>query len=239
MDRRDFLKLAACVALLPPLPANGSSKIAFTFDDPSTNSSANLTWQQLNQCLLTALAQHQLSAALFVCGKRVDSPAGRELVASWNDASHLVGNHSYSHLYFPNTPLSDFEADAVKNEPLIRDYSHFARLYRYPFFEEGDTAAKRDGMRAFLASHGYRIGRATIDASDWAIDARLAKRAAASPAADLTPYRDFYLQHIWERATYYDSLAWRLSLSPVRHTLLLHHNALNALFFSDLVVMFQ
>ena len=93
-------------------------------------------------------------------------------------------------------------------------------------------------MRSFLQAHGYRIGRATMDASDWAIDARMAKKANV-PQADLTGYRDFFLEHIWQRAQYYDSLASRLRLVPVRHTLLLHHNALNALFLSDLIAMFR
>jgi hypothetical protein len=41
--------------------------------------------------------------------------------------------------------LAEFEADALKNEALIRRYSHFKRLFRYPYFEEGDTVEKRDG----------------------------------------------------------------------------------------------
>ncbi len=112
-------------------------------------------------------------------------------------------------------------------------------MFRYPFFKEGDTAEKRDGMRTFLHEHGYRIGRATIDASDWAIDDRLQRRAAAQPGADLTGYRDFFLQHIWERAQYYDSLALRVLGRPVRHTVLLHHRALNALFLGDLIDRFR
>jgi len=63
--------------------------------------------------------------------------------------------------------LTEFEADTLKNEALIRDYSRFVRLFRFPFFKEGDTAEKRDGMRSFLQQYGYRSGRATIDASDW------------------------------------------------------------------------
>jgi peptidoglycan-N-acetylglucosamine deacetylase len=105
-------------------------------------------------------------------------------------------------------------------------------------FKEGDTLEKRDGMRSFLRQHGYRIGRATIDASDWAIDERLQVRAKDHPGADLRAYRDFYLQHIGERAQFYNSLSLRVLGRPVRHTLLLHHNALNALFLDDLIGMF-
>jgi peptidoglycan/xylan/chitin deacetylase (PgdA/CDA1 family) len=242
MDRRKFLQITAATALLAgvPLARAGGDKpeIAFTFDGPKLDGGAGLNWQQINRGILAALDRHKTTAALFVCGKRVDSAEGRELVSAWDRAGHMIGNHSYSHLYFHNTPLAEFAADALKCEPLIRDYGHFARLFRYPFFKEGDTAEKRDGMRAFLKEHGYRIGRATIDASDWAIDARLNKRVAADPKADLAPYRDFYLGHIWERAQFYDSLARRAVGRPVRHTVLLHHSALNAMFLGYLIAMF-
>jgi hypothetical protein len=94
-------------------------------------------------------------------------------------------------------------------------------------------------MYAFLKERGYRVGRATIDASDWAINARLESRMKKDPKADLSGYRAFFLQHIWERAQFYDSLSRRVATEPVRHTLLLHHNTLNALFFDGLVAMFS
>jgi peptidoglycan/xylan/chitin deacetylase (PgdA/CDA1 family) len=169
-------------------------EIAFTFDDPTTDGGAGLTWAELNDRMLATLASHNLKSILFVCGKRVDSDPGHQLISAWDRAGHLISNHSYSHLNFNSSTddgskkvtLAEFEADALKNEPLIRNYQHFDRMFRYPFFKEGDTVEKRDGMRAFLQQHGYRIGRTTIDASDWAIDARLQKRAAAQPHADLS-----------------------------------------------------
>jgi len=224
-----------------------SPEIAFTFDDPKTDGDGGLTWQEVNDRMLSTLAQQKVKAILFVCGKRVDSAAGADLIADWDGAGHLIGNHSYSHLNFNDSPdasnaggvtLAQFESDALKNEPLIHGCRNFRRLFRYPFFKEGDTAQKRDGMRSFLQEHGYRIGRATIDASDWAINARMAKKANTAHA-DRTGYRDFFLEHIWQRAQYYDSLASRLLSAPVRHTVLLHHNALNAFFLGNLMATFR
>jgi peptidoglycan/xylan/chitin deacetylase (PgdA/CDA1 family) len=251
MNRRQFLRYSAITATLAGIPmaaADAATEIAFTFDDPTTDGSANLAWQEINQRMLAALASNQLKSILFVCGKRVDSESGRQLISTWDQAGHLIGNHSYSHPNFnasadsggfKKVTLSAFEADALKNEPLIRGYRHFTRLFRFPYFKEGDTVEKRDGMRAFLQEHGYRIGRATIDASDWAIDARLRKRLDAQPGAVLTGYRDCFLQHIWERAQFYDSLAQRVLGRPVRHTVLLHHNALNAMFLDHLISLFR
>ncbi|HEX4486761.1 MAG TPA: polysaccharide deacetylase family protein [Terriglobales bacterium] len=237
MNRRKFVKLATAAPMLciPSLWAtNAPKEIAFTFDDPKTDTVANLPCQEINQRMLATLDKRKLKAVLYVVGKRIDSPEGKQIVSSWDRAGHDIGNHSYSHFNFNgDTTLAEFEADFTRNEPLIRDYEHFVPLFRFPFFKEGNTAGKRDGMRAFLKQHGYRSGRATIDASDWAIDDRLNARKK-----EPTAYRDFYLQHIWERAQFYDSLAQRLLNRPVRHTVLLHHSALNALFLDDVIAMF-
>jgi peptidoglycan-N-acetylglucosamine deacetylase len=245
MRRREFLRSLAAAAVVgvarPVLGEEPGPQIALTFDDPTTDGGAGLTWQQVNDKLLAALDRAKVKAALFVTGKRLDSEDGRRLVAQWNDAGHLIGNHSYSHLFFDSSKLtlSDFEADLLKNEPLVERYSNFQKLFRFPYFKEGNTKEKRDGMRLFLKEHGYKIGRATVDASDWAIDARMRKRYEKQRDADLGPYRDFYLQHIADRSHYYDSLAKRaLGRSPA-HTVLLHHSPMNAMFLPDLIAQFK
>jgi peptidoglycan-N-acetylglucosamine deacetylase len=248
LERRQLLKLAGALApwaILPgvagaPASAAGSEarpEVAFTFDDPKTQSGTPLPAQEVNERICAALAKHRVKAVLFVCGMRVDSQEGRELVTAWDNAGHLVANHSYSHLNLDKVTLEQFQADLAKNEPLIASCRHLTRLFRYPFFKEGDTAGKRDGMRAFLTQHGYRVGRATIDASDWAISARLENRLNGR-AIDTSGYGSFFLQHIWERTQYYHSLAQQVLARPVRHTVALHHNVLNALFLDDLIAMF-
>lgn len=196
---------------------------------------------ELNERILSHLRKAHVKAALFVCGMRVDNSDGRALLKAWNDAGHVIGNHSYSHLYLHSSKvtLQEFEDDITKGETVVCDLSRFQKLFRFPFFKEGNTVEKREGVRQFLRERGYRMGRATIDASDWAIDGRLMKRVAAEPKADLTPYRDFYLAHIWERAEFYDGLSVRVLGSRPRHTILLHHSLLNALFLGDLLQMFK
>ena len=94
-------------------------------------------------------------------------------------------------------------------------------------------------MRAFLRDHGYRNGAVTIDASDWYYDRRLRARLEVESGFDVSRFREPYLEHIWDRATYYRGLALRVLARPVRHTLLLHFNLLNALFLGDLLLMFK
>lgn len=213
--------------------------VSITMDDPHVQKLPLFSSKERNQKILDALTRHKLQALLFVCGKRIDNPEGKELLKTWDKAGHLIGNHSYSHLYFPGTDLAKFIEDAFAVEQLISGLRNFVKIFRFPFLKEGDTKEKRDAMRAELHKRGYKLGHVTIDASDWSIENRLIKKLKHDPKADLRPYRDFYLKHIWERTLYYNDLAQKVYGHKIDHTLLIHHTLLNALFLNDLLEMFQ
>jgi peptidoglycan/xylan/chitin deacetylase (PgdA/CDA1 family) len=190
--------------------------------------------------ILKALRAHgDLKAALFVVGRNVDNAIGREIVQSWNDAGHLIANHTYSHTLYTRCSYDQFTNDLLRNEKLVSSYSHFAKLFRFPALKEGETADKRDCMRSFLAEHGYRNGHVTIDASDWYYDRRLRERLAREPGFEVTRYRQPYLDHMWDRSLAYEAAARKLLGRSPSHTVLVHYNLLNALFLADLLDLYR
>jgi peptidoglycan/xylan/chitin deacetylase (PgdA/CDA1 family) len=174
---------------------------------------------------------------LFVCGKRIDSPRGADLLKAFNDAGHLLANHSYEHRFYnkPENTAEELALEIAQCESLIAHHAGFRRRFRFPYLKEGETLQKRDELRGVLLARGYANGHVTIDASDWAYDERLMARLKADPAIDLAPFRVAYLAHMLDRARYYDDLATQVAGYPIPHTLLLHHNLLNALFLGDLI----
>ena len=247
MNRRDFTKTLGISALAlgwgdSLASAKSKPALAITMDDFQWDKSLKLTADERNQAILRALRSHNdLKAALFVKGKNIDNDKGKELLHDWDRAGHLIGNHSYSHQYLNSKRITPevYTADIIHCEELLKDFPHFQKIFRFPYLKEGDTAVKRDAVRTFLKQNGYRIGHVTIDASDWAIDDRLNARLAKDPAADLKPYCDFYLSHMWDRAVYYDDLSRKALGRSVKHTILMHFNLLNALFLGDLLDMFS
>jgi peptidoglycan/xylan/chitin deacetylase (PgdA/CDA1 family) len=214
-------------------------EIAITIDDFNVNADTpRLDPDARNAAILATLRAARIHAAAFVAGKQVDNPDGKRRLALWSEAGHMLANHSYSHWNYPRVDFEAFSADVLRAEAVIASYPTFRKWFRFPYLKEGATAEQRDRMRAFLDAHGYRMGYVTVDASDWAIDARLHKRLVENPQAPLDGYRDFYVEHIWERTQFYDGLARQVLNRPVRHTLLIHHNLLNALFLSDLLQMY-
>ncbi len=247
MNRRDFTKAlgasAFSLSLSKRLNAQRKSlpQLAITMDDFSWHNAIYQSAAERNKSLLEILSAHSLKAALFVVGRNIEEDEGKKLLSKWDQAGHLIGNHTYSHRNFSSSTvtLDAFEQDILRAENLLKSFSGFRKYFRFPMLKEGDTAAKRDGLRAFLASHAYRVGHVTIDNSDWVVDQRLTTRLKSNPGADVKPYRDFYLEHMWDRAQYYDNLARRAVGRPVKHTILMHFNLLNGLFLSDLIAMFK
>src|SRR5215510_2751129 len=250
MNRREFAKavgigaigLAMTKTALPIADerADERTQIAITIDDFNLFGASREVAQKRNRALLDALtARSNLKAAAFPVGRHIDNELGKSLVREWGEAGHMICNHTYSHWFYPNRSFAEFAQDTLRVEALIKDMPRFTKRFRFPALKEGDTLERRDKMRAFLKEHGYRMGYVTVDASDWYIDQRLRARLAQNPQADVGAYRDYYFNHLWDRANFYNELSRKALGRSVKHTLLIHHNVLNELFLGDVLDMFR
>lgn len=227
------------VVLISPISLCAQS-VAFTFDDgldPLTQEKA----AEWNQAILDALAEVELQSILFPIGRKVDSAAGMELVRAWSEAGHSIGNHTYTHMNLGSrrTILEDFIADVEKNEALLSNVPGWVNLLRFPLLKEGETVAKRDLFRHWMSAHDYRAAPVSIDSSDWYYSSRYLSWRARNPEAELDAFRCAYLDHLWNRANYYDSLSQQVLDRSIPHIILLHTNAINAAFFADVIAMFR
>lgn len=214
--------------------------VSFTFDDgldPRANAQA-ATW---NAAILSALAAADVKAAIFPAGRIVDSPAGIDLVRAWGLAGHVIGNHTYSHANLGSSKVSiaAFVGDVQRQHALLDQLPGWANMLRFPYLKEGDTASKRDAVYRWLSDHGYQAAPVSIDTSDWYYNERYAAWLTANPGADPASFRRAYLDHILDRAHYYDSLALRILHRRPAHVLLLHTNQINAAFLPQLIARFR
>jgi peptidoglycan/xylan/chitin deacetylase (PgdA/CDA1 family) len=233
LSRREALLLCAT-----PLLARTRPSVAITMDDVRWQIIPEDRRPEAEERLLKHLGKTR--AFLFAIGESVDNPHGSVILKSWSAAGHRIGNHTFSHQpLFGKISAEEFEADILRNEDVLRVYSGFRKFFRFPALKEGQTRELRDRFRSFLAKHGYRNGAVTIDASDWYYNQRLLARLKAEPGFDVTLYRRPYLEHIWDRARFYDQLSHDVLGRSVSHTLLIHYNLLNSLFLGDLLAMFR
>ena len=218
-------------------------KISFTFDDGVTTDILSYKFEDWNKMILTTLEKKNLKSAFFVTGSNKLDDKGKYLLKSWVSGGHLIANHTFTHPYFNNQKLTvaDFEEELLKTEEVISNYETFTKLFRFPYLKEGDTKEKIDGFRNVLKKHGYKNGHVTIDASDWYVNNELIKyiEKEGVGGSKIEKYKEFYLQHLLERANYYEKLSFELNNRNVSHTLLLHHNLTSALFLDDLINRFE
>ena len=227
--------------LKTPIKTKEKPRIAFTFDDGSVNDMPGYTLEGWNKQLLNNLKKHKLRSILFSAGKNKASDKGKYILSSWNNAGHKIANHTFSHPNFDDesNTLENFELELIKNDSIIKGYSNYYPYFRFPYLKEGNTPEKIKGFRQFLKEKNYKNGHVTIDASDWYVDSRLVKRLKANPKADLSGFKKYYIAHLFNRATFYDSLAYQLTNRRINHIILLHHNLAAALFLDDLIQYFK
>jgi peptidoglycan/xylan/chitin deacetylase (PgdA/CDA1 family) len=243
MNRRDLLGgLAVAPALLTASRASAKGatgpSFAITIDDFDIDDGPLMTGAAKHEAILSALAVAGVRAAGFPAGKFVDNDLGRARLDQWSRAGHLIGNHTYAHPYYGGSAPGDLGADIDRAAALLTPHPTWKPLFRFPYLAEGRTRETRDAMRLALHERGLSNGHVTIDASDWYVNGRLLARLAEDPDADITPYRDFHVRHLLDRAAFYDGLARDvLGYSPP-HTLLLHHKLTTALFLPDVLRAF-
>jgi peptidoglycan/xylan/chitin deacetylase (PgdA/CDA1 family) len=241
MIRKSLIIVFICLLTHSFGQVTDKPKVCFTFDDGSTADLLTYKNADWNALILKQLKQEQVQAVFFACGKGLNGSKGDSLLSTWDNAGHLIANHTFSHRNYHNPAVTFqfFRADFLKNDSLIRKYHHYTRLFRFPMLKEGNTIAKRDSFRLLMKEKGYSNGYVTIDASDWYYNSCLIEALKENPYLDLEPYRKAYLAHILDRATYYDSLAYVLTGRRIHHSLLLHHNLTSALFLGDLIKLFK
>jgi len=236
LNRRGFiigaLALGGCA---PAIVTTPSKRIAVTIDDFNVRFNIRLNPRERNERILETFAKHNHKAAGFVTGRFVDNVFGDEVVQSWSDAGHMIGNHSYMHMNASNEDAAEIKADILKNDVLLSKYSAYEKIFRFPFLAEGGSVEKVADYRAFMKRHGFQNAAVTVDSIDWFTADRIEKRLRSDDKADIDPYRKYYVTAVVKLAEHFHRLAERIGYSDIPHSMLMHHNVLNGLFLDDVL----
>ena len=121
--------------------------------------------------MIHAFEKHKIKSVYgFVNAKRVvESPETLQVLKTWVTSGNLLGNHTYSHPDLAKTSLPAYLADIEANEPVLADLMSGLdfKYFRFPFLAEGNTQAKRDGVRDFLARSHYNTAEVSMDFFDY------------------------------------------------------------------------
>ena len=211
-----------------------AKELAITFDDSPRGGSGYFDGPTRAQRLLAELEQHKLPQVAFFSVSRNLDEEGMQRLQSYSAAGHIIANHTHSHPNFNQLSLQEYIDDVAKADELLSGFPTFKKWFRFPYLREGDTAAKRDGMRAYLQENGYINAYITLNNYDWYIETLFQEAVAKGIQVELDTLRDFYVSVIIEGIEYYDHLALTHTGRSPKHVLLLHEMDITALFIGDL-----
>jgi peptidoglycan/xylan/chitin deacetylase (PgdA/CDA1 family) len=235
-----MLRCLVAVSLLSFATCSLAQRLALTFDDGLDPQRLPIA-QDVNEALLDALDQAHVRAMFFPAMVKIGGDAGLPLVGRWSARGHWIGNHTYSHrsLSSAGVRLEDFTADAERADRSLAAIPRFRRMLRFPYLKEGNTLEKRDGIRQWMAHHGYRPAQVSIDTSDWYYDAVHTQLHATGDMHAQRELQQAYIDHLIDRARFYDGLARKVLGRSPDHVMLLHLTPLNAAALPQIVSRFE
>lgn len=165
-----FLFCAACALA-------AGHEVAITIDDLPRGGDGPRAYAEvraLTEKLLAPIRAQKIPVTAFVIGSHGDEMGEqhfREILNLWLDAGADLGNHSASHLNINQVPLSDYEADILKGEPILHSVldprGRKLVYFRHPYLFTGPTPQIKADLQAFLDARDYRVAPVTFDDSDY------------------------------------------------------------------------
>jgi peptidoglycan/xylan/chitin deacetylase (PgdA/CDA1 family) len=216
----------------------GEKQLAITFDDlPLNGKQFELgRLRVMTDKLLTAIKREQVPVTGFVNESLLYVPGeieGRiELLRQWRDAGVELGNHTFAHVGFKDTPIGQYEDDFVRGETitraLLKEKGRKPRYFRHPFLQMGPTLEQEQAFEKFIAERGYRTAPVTIDIFDWMFRVAYAQARTQGDAQRMKTIAAEYLKFANIKFDFCERVSIGLFGRPVKQILLLHANELNA-----------
>jgi len=163
------------------------------------------------------------------------------MLKDWRDAGFPLGNHTWSHMNLNTSSLADWEADLLKDEPVLQHYATGSDWHwlRYPFLAEGDTPEKRAETRKLLAAHGYRIAAVTMSFGDYMWNDPYARCVARNDAASIAQLESTYLEAASADADFRRAMSKTLYGHDIPYVLLMHAGAFDARMLPRLLKLYR
>ena len=249
MRRKSLLLLLPLFAVLAAAAPPPSREIAVTFDDlPLGGPEVGLPrLRTMTAALLATLKREGVTAVGLVNESKLYRPGEIDertaVLKDWLDAGHELGNHTFSHPSFFDTPLAAFQEDVIRGETVTRmllaEKGQKLRYFRHPFLRTGPTLETRAAFEKFLAERGYTVAPVTVENADYVYNAIYTRAKTKGDQATMRRMAEGYVRYTEAQLDFQEGVARKLLGRPMRHVLLLHANELNADALDEVLAIFK
>jgi len=222
-----------------------AEQVAITFDDLPAHGDLppGVTRADVARKILAVMKAHRVKEAYgFINANKLEKvPEDKEVLNLWVQAGYPLGNHGCTHMDLAAHSAEEFEADIAANEPILKSLmsSDDWHWFRFPFLREGDTPEKYRAVHNYLQQHGYRVAQATLDIGDWAWQGPYARCMAKNDSESVKWLEESYMEIANEDINLGQNVARLLFGHDIRHVLLLHIGAFNAVILPRLLELLK
>jgi Predicted xylanase/chitin deacetylase len=237
--------LAAAVLLAGQASAQEPVSIAVTFDDLPVHGvlPAGMSRVQIAQQVIDGLKAGGVPPTYGLVNGvgTANEPDSAPVLSLWRESGNLLGNHTWSHPGLSKAGVEAFEADTLKNEPLLAQYAGGSNwhVFRYPFVDEGKDEAQKAEVRSFLAVHGYKIADVTVAISDWDYPGPYAQCLAKNDTAAIAKLEGLYLNGAKDNLERARALSRAAYGRDIPYILLLHIGSFQAHMLPKLLELYR
>ncbi|MBT4793125.1 MAG: polysaccharide deacetylase family protein [Halobacteriovoraceae bacterium] len=198
--------------------------------------SALFSGNERTEMLTSMLNKYHIQAAFFVITSKLSKDNGLQRMNQYNDAGHIIANHTHKHHNFDVTSIKTYIANFNTADNLLKQFSNFKPWFRYPMLRHGNTIKKRDAMREHLSKQGYLNGYVTLDIQDWFMASLVNNHLYSGKTVNKVKLCHAYSEIIWDTIEFYDTKSQEILQRSPKHMLLLHENDLAALCLEKLIL---
>lgn len=213
-----------------------AKSISITFDDAPMPGSKLFTSLTRTQKIISALKNENVTAGFFVIG--LHAIHNQKVLQLYDDAGHMIGNHTYSHYNCSQTSAEKFSKDITKAHKVIQHYKNFQPLFRYPYLNECNESQKKF-VNNTLQSMQYKNGYVTIVSLDYYVNDILQKALKSHKTIHYDKLKEIYLKNTLDNIEFYSEFINKKLSYDLSHVLLLHENDISALYLEDLIKLLK
>ena len=230
--------LTALLLSLLSLSLFSQKQVVITIDDLVSNGPfidlAHI--QKVNQQVIDTAVNYQVSAIGFVNEEKLyrndEEVARKQILRNWLEGGLDLGNHTYSHPSFYNTPLEEFKSEVIKGEvyttSLLEEFDSKRRYFRHPFLNTGPDSLTKAKFEQFLSEKGYIVAPVTVESGDYIFNKMYAKAVINGDSTEMKAMGEAYVSHTLKMFDWYEDVADQTLGRAIPHIYLCHVNPLNA-----------
>lgn len=202
----------------------------------------------LTRSLVQTFDDYQIPAIGYVnesklyTNEKLDSTKVK-LLESWPASGYDLGNHTYAHLSYHQTPFDVYTEGILNGEqvtrPLLKKYGKDLKYFRHPYLQSGLRQGHTDSLKNFLKTNGYTEAPVTIDNADYLFAKAYSDAYKENDSEKMKKIGNAYVNYMEEKVVYFEWMADELFGRTIAQTLLTHANLLNAHYLDDLAEMYR